>query len=112
MDQKSSLHVESVCKRILVHFDRIAFISLSKQRQKSMTKKEKTLTVTRCFESNESKQIEPRGASLTVSSCNVSIRVPYMRIGAVGPLEQFDGLLLKSAHSLVHSTTGSTLARC
>ena len=29
-----------------------------------MAKKEKTLTVTRCFESNESKQIEPRGASL------------------------------------------------
>ena len=49
MDQKSSLHVEIVCKRVLVHFDRIAFISLSKQRQKSMAKKEKTLTVTRCF---------------------------------------------------------------
>ena len=68
MDQKSSLHVETVCKRIPVHFDRIAFISLSKQRQKSMAKKEKTLTVTRCFESNESKQIEPRGASLIFQS--------------------------------------------
>ena len=33
--------------------------------------------------------------ALTVSSCNVSICVPYMRIGAVGPLEQFVGLLRK-----------------